>query len=151
MLQGRSEDKGVSSVSAITEVSLADANRHKALKFRIASGEHFGTKSGAGVFMALLNAGPRMDRIFSPRSPGNPNRCADQPTIARYFSLEQIAEFQAELSRICEWRRETRQVLTAKEINEQAARILAAAQNHDVVPPRKFAVSFPCVFTNKKS
>jgi hypothetical protein len=47
-----------------------------------------------------------------------------EPAISRYFAPEQIARFHAELSLICEQRRAGFQALTAREINEQAARIL---------------------------
>jgi hypothetical protein len=49
------------------------------------------------------------------------------PAIARYFDYQQIARFHAELSFICQQRRSQLQILTAREINDQAAQILARA------------------------
>lgn len=66
---------------------------------------------------------PTSRRKISSNSFGN-NR---EPAIARYFRPEQIAQFHAELSQICEQRRSGVQALTARQINEQAAHILAKA------------------------
>jgi hypothetical protein len=67
-----------------------------------------------------------MDATGKARQNTHPN-VGNAPAIARYFDSQQIAGFQAELSLICQQRRDQFQILTAKEINEQAARILARA------------------------
>jgi hypothetical protein len=77
----------------------------------------------------LRKLGRKTTSSYSVRYFGN----EQEPAIARYFTPEEIARFHSELSLICEQRRARLQALTAREINEQAARILTrAAQGRKV-------------------
>lgn len=62
-----------------------------------------------------------------PKTSSFPCGHTHEPAIARYFAPEQIARFHAELSLLCQQRRKGQRALTAREINEEAALILARA------------------------